>query len=347
MHNETIKKIIAGLAGLIALTLSLLLLVPLISEYKGEERETSSAPGKRAHDEEKEQRLPSFTEETAREVMTDYQQTLNILIEDTDEHNYFTTFESENEIRVHLAEIMSIEHVTWLMDTYIEENDEGMYLFHVDALSRSEPVEAFTIEAERLDYYKIIPEQEVEMTYYVQWHEDKWIVNDVDSEQPAVGEVVKEVIDVLNRTDMNTLAGFVHEEQGLLFSPYVNVSDDDLVFQQEQIANFNEDNQVYYWGDYDGSGYPIELTPREYFDAFIHEEVLVDSDQLFVDASNQHGNVLNNLAEVFPEAAIVEAHYQGTEDEAYINWFSLHFVFEQNQHDSWKLVAIVSDQWTI
>ncbi|MCZ0703791.1 hypothetical protein J2T56_001998 [Natronobacillus azotifigens] len=304
--------------------------------------------------------ISPLTNERAQTVMTNSEQAFQTLIDDTDENNYLTSFDSEDEVRIHLEDVMSAELTTWMLDTYIEEREEGAFLVPTETPIWLDHDEDFTLRAMSLDHYLIIQERSnelignVEMTYHAEWREedDKWVLTDIESEQLeqdlSAEEVGEEIIRAIDEREMTVLATHAHEERGVLFSPYVYVDEDeDLIFDQDQIANFSDDDEEYYWGDYDGSAHDIELTPEEYFDEFLDVEMLIDPDQVYINEYNQHGNVLNNHDEVFPDATVVEFHYEGSEGEGSVDWFSVHLVFEENENGVWRLIAIVSDQWTI
>jgi len=43
------------------------------------------------------------------------------------------------------------------------------------------------------------------------------------------------------------------------------------VFTKDQLKNLMESEEVYIWGEYDGSGDPIKLTFAQYFDKFVYD----------------------------------------------------------------------------
>ncbi|WP_188208266.1 hypothetical protein [Alkalibacillus aidingensis] len=165
----------------------------------------------------------------------------------------------------------------------------------------------------------------------------------------VVTEKSEVIIEQLAEENYDEIAEFVHEDQGLLFSPYVNVSEDDLVFDKEEVANFNTDDTVYEWGVQDGSGHPIELTPLEYHDEHIYLNDYRFPDEVLFDEYQARGNMINNIDEFFPDAHTVEYFHAGEDDqeEAAMDYSSVNLVFEQNEQEEWKLVAIVTDRWTI
>ncbi|KGX90147.1 hypothetical protein [Pontibacillus marinus] len=68
------------------------------------------------------------------------------------------------------------------------------------------------------------------------------------------------------------------------------------------------------WEEADGSGKPIELTPREYFDRFVYNQSFEDPDEILVNEIKQRGNTKNNIKEAFPNSHVVEFYRSGTEE---------------------------------
>jgi len=74
---------------------------------------------------------------------------------------------------------------------------------------------------------------------------------------------------------MEKLAQMVHPEKGVLFSPYSHIElEKHKVFTKDQLKNLMESEEVYIWGEYDGSGDPIKLTFAQYFDKFVYDHDL-------------------------------------------------------------------------
>jgi len=151
---------------------------------------------------------------------------------------------------------------------------------------------------------------------------------------------------ILNK-DMDMLATYVHPTKGLLFSPYVYVNEDAVSFEKGEVAKLFDDEKEYQWGVYDGSGKPIKLTPEEYFEEFVYNPNYNQPNEILLDQQKQRGNMKNNINHFFQEAHVVEFHFEGTEENKEMDWESLNLVFQQHKQGSWKLVAIVHDQWTI
>ncbi|WP_075061380.1 hypothetical protein [Ornatilinea apprima] len=169
--------------------------------------------------------------------------------------------------------------------------------------------------------------------------------------QPTPGEAdlalaAQQIVFALQARDLNTLSAFAHPQKGVRFSPYTYVRSEDLVFQRDQISGLFSDNTIYEWGAYDGSGEPIQLTFADYFESFLYSYDYAAGAQLSYNQPIGAGNTINNLAEFYPGARVVEFYQPGTEEYSGMDWSSLRLVFERAP-DGWKLIAIVNDRWTI
>lgn len=155
------------------------------------------------------------------------------------------------------------------------------------------------------------------------------------------------VINLLKEKDFEKLATFMDSEAGLRFSPYGYINEkSDLVFTKEQVKAFSNDEKVYQWGNFDGSGEPINLTVKDYYSKFIYDKAFAEPDRLGLNESYAQGNTIDNLKEAYPLAQYVEFYFSGTEAYSEMDWASLKLVFEL-KNEEWVLVGIVHSQWTI
>ncbi|NLY29430.1 MAG: hypothetical protein GX047_02240 [Firmicutes bacterium] len=164
-----------------------------------------------------------------------------------------------------------------------------------------------------------------------------------------IEERATEALKIIKERDFAALAERVHPS-GVRFSPYsyVDVSENgDLVFSPEQVRAFEEDDTTYTWGHYDGTGFPIELTPREYFDEFVYTADFINAENVSYNETLGVGNTLENQFEVYPDAIIVEYHFSGLDPQyGGMDWQSLRLAFEELEGD-WYLVGVIHNQWTI
>ncbi|RXJ04225.1 hypothetical protein DS745_02225 [Anaerobacillus alkaliphilus] len=160
--------------------------------------------------------------------------------------------------------------------------------------------------------------------------------------------VADELVAAMDSQDMETIANLVHPAKGVRFSPYAYVHvDTDQVFSADEILVLMEDDTVYEWGVFDGSGYPIEMTFQEYFYRFVYDEDYANAEEKAVNERLGAGNTLDNTSEIYPDATVVEYHFTGFDPEfAGMDWRSLRLVFEELD-GAWYLVGVIHDEWTI
>ncbi len=155
------------------------------------------------------------------------------------------------------------------------------------------------------------------------------------------------VINALKNKDMTALSQFVHPQMGLRFSPYATVKDGDQVLAADKAAGLMADPTVYLWGNYDGSGKPINLTFADYYARFIYDEDFTNAPQVALNHRLGTGNSIDNSQEYYPGTMIIEFYFPGFDPQyAGMDWRSLRLVFMQQGND-WYLVGIIHDQWTI
>lgn len=179
--------------------------------------------------------------------------------------------------------------------------------------------------------------------------------DDVDVEPPAeevevfdpatLEQQATELLQAINERDMNLLATYVHEEKGLLISPYYSVMDNTVRFEKDDIPSLMEDTSEHLWG-YGEANTEIRLTPSAYWEKHLDVERFFTPDEVFVDQQNEEVDPANYLKSVFPDAKIVEFYHEGTAQYSNLDWRSLNLVFEQDAEGEWKLVAIVNNLFT-
>lgn len=167
------------------------------------------------------------------------------------------------------------------------------------------------------------------------------------NEQPDIETLSNKMIDALDNRDMETVADHVHPEKGLLFSPYVYVADDAVVFEKDEVGSMLDQDEQFDWGNYDGKGTPIELTPTDFFDEFLDMTPFQNPNDILLDEVQRRGNTINNIKDVFPDSHIIEYYNNGSEEYVGIDWESVNFVYEEDETGELYLVAIVRDMWTV
>ncbi|WP_019230028.1 hypothetical protein [Sedimentibacter sp. B4] len=163
-----------------------------------------------------------------------------------------------------------------------------------------------------------------------------------------IEETAAELINAISDKDFEKVSEFVHPEKGVRFTPYTNVSvDKDVVLSQEEVKNFFNDKTTYIWGNYDGRGDEISLTPGEYYAEFIYSEDFKNAEAIGYNEVLSSGNMAENQFEVYKNAIIAEYYFPGfNPDFGGADWKSLRLVFEEYE-GTWKLTGIIHNQWTI
>jgi len=156
-----------------------------------------------------------------------------------------------------------------------------------------------------------------------------------------------DVIEAMSNQDFATLSTFIHPTQGVRFTPYTYVNPvSDVVFTSAQVANMAVDTNVILWGVYDGTGDPIQMTPIDYFDAFVYDEDYMNPQIMGFNTTVHFGNMIDNLETIYPNGDYIEYHFTGF-DPNYegLDWSSLTLVYEE-VGSVWYLVGIINHQWT-
>lgn len=167
-----------------------------------------------------------------------------------------------------------------------------------------------------------------------------------DPEQ-AAKQAAQEIMNILRSRDLERLAKAIDPEQGLRFSPYAHIdSETAQLFQPDELPDFKNTDKLV-WGSFDGSGEPIKLSFREYFEKFVYDQDFASAPDVTVNKLLGQGNVPFNGQELYPDASYVEFHYPGFDKKNEgMDWESLILVLRQNGQD-WKLCAVVHAQWTV
>lgn len=170
--------------------------------------------------------------------------------------------------------------------------------------------------------------------------------NHEDSEQSLVKSAHR-IMDILRSRDLERLAKEIDTREGLLFSPYAHIDKEQAqTFTAETLPSFQDADKLI-WGAYDGSGEPIALSFREYFETFVYDQDFASAPEVNANKLIGQGNVEFNGLEVYPDASYVEFHFPEFDEEYEgMDWESLILVMRPDGAD-WKLCAIVHSQWTI
>ena len=169
--------------------------------------------------------------------------------------------------------------------------------------------------------------------------------NNTEAEEEEAKLAADSVLSTLNAKDEERFASYVHPNKGVRFSPYAYVdTTNDLQFSASEMEDLWSDSTEYVWGQYDGSGFPIELTFEEYYDEFIYDRDYIFADETSINERLGEGNTIDNSQDVYNDAVIVEYHF--THSGNFMDWSSLRLAMEED-NGSWYVVGIIHDEWTI
>lgn len=166
---------------------------------------------------------------------------------------------------------------------------------------------------------------------------------------PTAMEAATTVMSALKNGDMSTLAGWVHPEKGLRFSPYAYVdTKKDIVITRGELEGAMKDNTEREWRTFPGSGEQIKMKFAEYYKRFIYDADFIEDAKIALNEGLGEGANINNLNEVYPKESydFVEYHIDSIDPSVEgKDWRSLRLVFEKIGEDH-ALVGIIHDQWT-
>lgn len=166
------------------------------------------------------------------------------------------------------------------------------------------------------------------------------------AQQKQIMAAANKIVGALKNKDMKTVATFVHPAKGLRFAPYSYFSDSNLTFKKAQVPSLFLLRRTYLWGEFDGSGDPINLGFPAYYKQFVYDRNFAKAPKISYEKRLGSGNDVFNVREVYPKAKFVEYHFPKGDDGNPAGWNSLYLVFEKSGA-IWYLAAIAHGEWTI
>lgn len=157
----------------------------------------------------------------------------------------------------------------------------------------------------------------------------------------------EEILKAFKNGDYSKLSSYIHPDKGVRFSAYSFVEPTrDKTFTASQIQEMTGNTTVYEWGLYDGSGEPIKLNFENYVKKFVYDKDFLTVKKVSFNHPMVGGNTINNVAEKYPDATIIEYHDPGKKQNDNMDWSSLRLAIEKKD-GVWYLVGVIHDQWTI
>ena len=162
--------------------------------------------------------------------------------------------------------------------------------------------------------------------------------------------LTKDVLTIIKNKKYDSLSLFIHHDEGVRFSPngFIDTASDVRfaanAFKNETIV---KKQRKITWGEYDGSGDPINLTIDEYFKKFVYDVDFLTPETRKVNEFIGASNSQNNLLAVYDSCDFTESHFSGFDRKLEgMDWRSLRLVFKMKD-GKYFLVGVIHDEWTI
>lgn len=167
------------------------------------------------------------------------------------------------------------------------------------------------------------------------------------ADQATLKARAAEVVTALRDRDLAKLSTLAHPDQGIRFSPYAFVDVQKHVrLDRATIARGFANPQRYLWGHTDGQGAPMDWTFEEFYTRQLWDRDYSKATMIAIDTRQQNGNSLDNSAQAYPSAHVVEYHLPSTDPNTSLDWGSLRIVLE-DKGGTWYVVGLIHDEWTI
>lgn len=166
--------------------------------------------------------------------------------------------------------------------------------------------------------------------------------------QKIIESTAQQAVAAIATQNYQALSAMIDPAKGLRFTPYTYISGKEVSLSPQEVAAAAGSTKIYHWGEFDGSGEPIDMTIKDYFARFVYNyDYAKKAQSITYNQPVGKGNSVNNQREKHPNAIIVEYHIPQN-DPKYegMDWGSLYLIFEQDEAAQWKLVNVAHGQWT-
>lgn len=160
--------------------------------------------------------------------------------------------------------------------------------------------------------------------------------------------LTQEILTAIKDKDYETFSEYFHPELGVRFSPYGYVdTTSDLIFTKEQFMKQTGKNKKIKWGEFDGSGDPINMTLKQYFKRFVYDVDFLKAEKTSLNQMFGAGNTMENILQVYENCPFTESYFSGF-DEKYggMDWRSLKLVYKKYD-DKYYIIGVIHSEWTI
>lgn len=178
---------------------------------------------------------------------------------------------------------------------------------------------------------------------------------DLESSDDTLQIAADSVLQRMKAGDFAAVSEWVDEETGITFTPYSTVDFSvDRRLTAEELAVMGEDAAIYTWGAYDGTGDPMDLTGRDYWDRFVWDTDYTAAPHIQTRCVAQQGNAPENVDTAYPyqpaeglSYSYVEYHFDGLDPQyGGVDWRALKLVFVQRD-TLWRLSGIIHSEMTV
>ncbi len=157
----------------------------------------------------------------------------------------------------------------------------------------------------------------------------------------------QQILKSLKEKNYTEFATFIHPTEGVRFSPYAYVTNEDIGIKSTDFEKLIAENKKFVWGSYDGTGDTITLTIKEYFNRFVYDKDFANAEKTSFNRIMGKGNSLNNLNDFYKNVDFTEHYFSGFEKKYEgMDWRSLRLVY-RDYTGRFYLIGIIHDEWTI
>lgn len=179
------------------------------------------------------------------------------------------------------------------------------------------------------------------------WVNQEFIAIQQGSIPLSLNRLSNRILYLIKDNRFQELSAFIHPRDCLRFSPYPYLKPENLVVCPQEFNDFFTDTIQHRWGQFDGSGTPIDLTFEAYYRQFIYDQDYAKAKTVGFNQEVSSGNSPNNIPEIYPGAVFIEYHFPEIDPQyGGLDWRSLRLVFKENE-GKWYLLAVVHEEWTI
>lgn len=154
-----------------------------------DERNSDSGDENSEQKDESEQASDSINKEKAEVVLTEYEEAFKNVINNTNQELKQQEYSNQQQLKKYFQNFMSEDLALSLMDTFIREEEDGLYIVATEGPLFLEEDQPYTFTKNDKETATVTQEREnpmighIQMEYTLTKKEDSWIVEEINSEQ--------------------------------------------------------------------------------------------------------------------------------------------------------------------